>query len=91
MSKLLSNLSYLNVNIYYENSQQRLVRVAIELLLSKLIDYQKYFVPRLVRINEVLLYVQTLILGTNIRVHVYSRNYSMIRTILLSDLFKKQM
>lgn len=91
MSKLLSNLSYPNVNIYYENSQQRLVRVASELLLSKLIDYQKYFVPRLVRINEVLLYVQALILGTNIRVNVYSRNYSMIRTILLSDLFKKQM
>lgn len=91
MSKLLSNLSYPNVNIYYGNSQQRLVRVASELLLSELIDYQKYFVPRLVRINEVLLYIQTLILLTNIRANVYSRNYSIIRTILPSDLFEKQM
>lgn len=74
MSKLLSNLSYPNVNIYYGNSQQRLVRVASELLLSELIDYQKYFVSWLVRINEVLLYVQTLILVTNIRMNVYSRN-----------------
>lgn len=91
MSKLLSNLSYPNVNIYYGNSQQRLVRVASELLLSELIDYQKYFVPRLVRINEVLLYIQTLIHLTNIRANVYSRNYSIIRTILPSDLFEKQM